>query len=68
MSMMAMATLGCAGQYPLDRDMVGVVTTVCAGHEAGRPLLCLRLVKHGLYFPVFGIRTLRVGFSRFLCL
>lgn len=68
MSMMAMATLGCAGQYPLDRDMVGVVITVCARHEAGLPLLCLRLVKDGLYFSVFGIQTLRVGFSRFLCL
>lgn len=45
MSVMAMATLGCAGQYPLDRDMVGVVITVCARHEAGLPLLCLRLVQ-----------------------
>ena len=44
--------------------MVGVVTTVCAGHEAGLPLLCLCLVKDGLYFSVFGIRTLRIGFSQ----
>lgn len=44
--------------------MVGVVTTVCAGHQAGLLLLCLGLVKDGLYFSVFGIQTLRVGFSQ----